>query len=143
MLFATGIFAYVDIHGIDVASLSVQASPLAPAPTTTSCYQSSSFPNVTIDWLGNGTINMAKFITWLNQNQTNEGMLGSINATQLSHFLGNDSTLSINQVQIQIFSNSTVQTIHFVFSGDFHLQESWGYLNTNTVVIDYQVPSSC
>ena len=133
-----GSYVYLNFVGINVSSVSVAAS----APKTTSTCVSS-LPNIFVDWQGNGTINIQQFFQWLNQNETNGGMIGQINTTQIIQLIGPDSSLSINEVQIQTNSNAENSTIHFVFVGNFHVQQSWGYLNTQRVVVDYVLPNNC
>lgn len=75
-----GGYVYLSTVGVPVGPLTVKGGVDASAYSSTqNCTSPNYLPNLRIDWQGNSSINIQKFVEWSNQNETNGGMLGSIN----------------------------------------------------------------
>jgi len=130
---------YLRTDGITVGRVNIKASVDDPAPDATNVNSAETVTeNLTTTWQGNGTVSVGQLIAWLNQTSIQEGYSALTIPAIITALLNNQTTVSPTLVTVTYLQYSNGDgSINVLFIGNFHLQESWGAINTKQVDFTY------
>ena len=130
---------YLRTDGVTVGRVNIKASVDGPAPDATNANSAATVTeNLTTTWQGNGTVSVGQLIAWLNQTSIQEGYSALTIPAIITALLNNQTTISPTLITVTYlqYSNGD-RSINILFIGNFHLQESWGVINTKQVDFTY------
>jgi hypothetical protein len=126
----------ITINGVNVSFDMPRSSAAGSLISSSTTEQIQLETNVSVIWQGNGTINIAEFLDWLNTTVYQPGNNNEI-TPQLVNIFGNYSTFSPSLITVNYMKYSNCLTIiNAQFKGNFRMQAAWGIVNTNDLNVN-------